>query len=277
MFFNFDFKVSSLSCTSCCLCWSWHFSQGSKLYAGMTPQTPQSPSISATKGGYDRYGVVNLSMSSQPNGINVGSLESPNNQQNKPGIPMIPLSGSRLQSDDMEMGQMEQVQSGVGLDYGDVVYGQCLGIVFGMVDEAVSHHIAEKSLVGFYQSDLFSVKSAQYVERCCSSLFVSDSEKPWKPLSCMIIFLCRMALSPQSANVSRLRERSCRYCTRLLEKIIETTTQEDYVMRMPLSFKFLLRRTVARTIVYNLCNSNQVWSWLCDQRFFWMITVFWDK
>lgn len=145
------------------------------------------------------------------------------------------------------------------------VFGAMMQFVDGVVDTAISHHIAEKSLVGFYQTDSFSVKASQYVGRCCSALFVRDSEKPWKPLSCMIVFLCRMALSPQTANVSRLRERSCRYCTRLLEKIIDTATNQDYVMRMPLSFKFLLRRTVSRTICYNLCNHNQVgyWSFGC--------------
>eukprot|EP01084_Bolivina_argentea_P151125 263816_1 len=73
----------------------------------------------------------------------------------------------------------------------------------------------------------------------------------------MIIFLCRMALTPYGDirdKKRRLIDRSCRHCTRLLEKIIDTACNEEYVIRMPSSFKYLLRLTVSRTICYNLCN-----------------------
>eukprot|EP01083_Nonionella_stella_P019471 54089_1 len=129
--------------------------------------------------------------------------------------------------------------------------------VCGVVDKAVNHSIASRSLVKFYKTEIFSAAATELIGDCCRALFITDQDKAWKPLGTMIIFLCRMALTPYGDirdKKRRLIDRSCRHCTRLLEKIIDTACNEEYVIRMPSSFKYLLRLTVSRTICYNLCN-----------------------
>lgn len=75
-------------------------------------------------------------------------------------------------------------------------FGCMTKFVREFVDERIGYAQAEHALKKLFQTKSFSKKSQILVHECCEALFVSDFDQAWKPLSVLIIFLCRKGLSP---------------------------------------------------------------------------------
>ena len=127
--------------------------------------------------------------------------------------------------------------------------------LLNLISRSVNEADAEHNLAKFFQTPINECEPI--VSSITNALFVTDENLPWKPLCILILWSSRWGLAPNIPKLtSHLRERACRMCCDLLDKILTIAGDPKYVSAMPPSMKFLLRRTIVRLIAYNLCNKN---------------------
>ena len=145
------------------------------------------------------------------------------------------------------------------------------------INDTISKKIAENCIIKLFKTNQLSSKSVKLIYNIITSLFESDIDKPWISLSVLILFITRCGLSPYHIKVSKQRMQYCTHCTLILEKIIDLLTEPKYVQFMPKNFKFLLRRTITRTMAYNLSNKYYKYEDILNSnlRFFEKICISW--
>ncbi len=80
--------------------------------------------------------------------------------------------------------------------YQFTLFSQMRNFLHDIIDKSIDYSTFATLLNEFYQIDLYSISASKLIGKCCASIFKTDRDKPWKPLGVMIIFLCRIALSP---------------------------------------------------------------------------------